>query len=157
MTKWQKGMTSPNTGGRPPGIPDRRSKVARAFEGVGEEIAQVVVDKARGGDMQAANIVLQRLAPPLKARGERVQFSLDASQPMSAQSAAVIQGLADGLLSPDEAQTVLQCLSAHVTLVQADTLEARLAALERAAHAQQRALGAHGGVLYVDHPPGAPQ
>lgn len=123
---------SGNPAGRPRGIVDRRSKVHSAFEGVGEEIAHVVIAKAREGDMQAANIVLQRISPSVKPRGERVQFALDASRPLADQSRALVQAMADGHLSPDEAQTVLQCLAAHAALVQADEVQARLAALERA-------------------------
>lgn len=77
----------------------------KAFEGVGEETAGVVVARARDGDMQAANIVLQRISPIVKPRGERVQFALDASRPLTEQSASILQALANGQLSPDEAQT----------------------------------------------------
>lgn len=153
MTEWQKGMSSPNPLGRPVGIVDKRSRVHKAFEGVGEEIAQVVVEKARGGDMQAANIVLQRISPTLKQRGERVKFALDATQPLARQSAAVVQAVADGDLAPDEAQIVLQCLASHAALVQADEVQARLAALERATGTPR----SMGGVVVVDMAGGSVQ
>jgi len=128
--QWQPGQSG-NPAGRPRGIVDRRSKVHAAFEGVGEEIAQVVVARARAGDMQAANIVLQRISPPLKPRGERVRFTLDAARPLVEQSAAVIQAVADGDLSPDEAQIVLSCISVHCSIQQADEMARRLEDLER--------------------------
>lgn len=144
---FQKG-TSGNPAGRPPGIVDRRSKVATAFEGVGEQIAHVIVAKAMEGDMQAAALVLQRISPPLKRRGERVQFALDATQPLAVQSSAVLQAMADGALSPDEAQIVTAALASHAALVQYDTFEARLQALEAA-----RNKGPRSGVVHFDFDP----
>lgn len=40
------------------------------------EVARVVMNAALEGDMQAANMVLQRLSPPLRARAEKVTFEL---------------------------------------------------------------------------------
>lgn len=129
---------SGNPAGRKPGVVDRRQRIAQFFEGDGIEIAKIVIEAAKKGDMQAAALILNRVAPPTRARAERVTFKLDTTQPLAAQAAAVVQAIADGLLAPDEARAVLSCLSNYASLVQADQLEARLAEVERRAGISER-------------------
>jgi len=42
-------------------------------------VARVVTDDALAGDMQAANILMSRVAPPIKAEADRVEFDHMAS------------------------------------------------------------------------------
>lgn len=139
---------SGNPAGRKPGIIDRRQRIAQAFEVDGAEIAKVVIEAAKKGDMQAATLVLSRLSPPMKPRAERVRFDLDVTQPLAAQAAQVISAVATGQLDSDSAQTILTCLGTYAALVQSDEVQARLAALERAAAVG--ASGARGGVLEME-------
>lgn len=69
--RWVPGMASPNPSGRPKGITDRRQKLQNAFADDAVAIVKVVIGKALDGDMQAANIALARIAPPIKAQAER--------------------------------------------------------------------------------------
>jgi hypothetical protein len=89
---------SGNPAGRKPGIIDKRQRIAQAFEADGAEIAKIVIEAAKKGDMQAATLVLSRLAPPMKPRAERVRFDLDVTQPLAAQAAQVISAVATGQL-----------------------------------------------------------
>lgn len=139
---------SGNPAGRKPGIIDRRQRIAQAFEADGAEIAKVVIEAAKKGDMQAATLVLSRLAPPMKPRAERVRFDLDVTQPLAAQAAQVISAVAAGQLDSDSAQTILTCLGTYAALVQSDEVQARLAALERAAAIGAK--GTRGGVLEME-------
>lgn len=143
---------SGNPAGRKPGVIDRRQRIAQFFEGAGAEIAQIVIDKAKAGDMQAATLVLTRVAPATKPRAERVSFALDTSQPLAAQAATVVQAIADGQLAPEEAQVILSCLNHYSALKSADELEGRLALLEQRAGLQQRIGYAASGVLIDDAP-----
>lgn len=143
---FQKGVSG-NPAGRKPGVIDRRQRIAQFFEGDGVEIAKVVIEAAKKGDMQAATLVLSRVSPPMKPRAERVQFSLDVTQPLASQAAQVIQAVAAGQLDPDSAQTVLACLNVYTQLAQADQIEARLQALEHSTRVRDRALSGHGGVV----------
>lgn len=56
--------------------------------------------------------------------------------------------MATGQLDTDSAQTVLTCLGTYASLVMADDVQARLAALERAAAGSTN--GARGGVLKME-------
>jgi hypothetical protein len=78
---------SGNPAGRPKGLKDKKTRIAEEFERDGSKVARVVIDKAMAGDMTAANLVLQRISPPLKTRAEKVQFSLDAKAPLTEQAA----------------------------------------------------------------------
>lgn len=77
---WRKGMNSPNPQGRPKGIIDKRMKVNQSLLADADDIAKVVIQSALSGDMQAASLVLSRIAPTLKAQTETVQFELDPQQ-----------------------------------------------------------------------------
>lgn len=129
---------SGNPAGRPPGVIDRRLRMSQAFGGEYAAVAQAVIDKAKEGDVAAAALYLSRVEPPLRPKAERVTFKLDTTLPIAQQAAQVLQATADGNLGPDDAQLIFQCLGAYANLVQADLMEARIAALESKAGVQAR-------------------
>jgi hypothetical protein len=79
---WKKGMSSPNPSGRPRGVVDKRTRVTQTLLDDAPAIVRVVIDAALAGDVQAAGLVLSRVAPALKAQAERVQFEFDLSAPV---------------------------------------------------------------------------
>jgi len=121
---------SGNPSGRPKGSKDKKTLVAQEFEKEGSAVAAVVIEKAKGGDMTAANLVLQRISPPLKTRAERVKFELDSKAPLTDQARQVLAAMAMGEIDPDTAQVVINCISAFAGLRQVDELDERLRALE---------------------------
>lgn len=122
---------SGNPAGMKPGTKHARTLMAEAFQANGEAIAHVVIEKALKGDLMAAALVLQRLVPPKRPTSEKTPFALDTRLPLAQQAAQVVQAVADGHLSADDAQTVLGCLSTYAAIVQADEMTRRLEALER--------------------------
>lgn len=128
--KWVPGMKSPNPKGRPKGIVDKRQKLQAAFADEATEIARVVIAKAMGGDMQAANIALARIAPPLRAAAERVQFELDPERPLSEQASQILQAVADGKVDPETGKTLIGCLQAVSSIKATEELEQRIIILE---------------------------
>lgn len=128
--RWEKGMQSPNPKGRPRGIVDKRSRIAKALADDGSAIVNVVVAAALEGDMQACNIVLARIAPTLKPQAERVAFDLDPTAPVAEQIESVLTAVASGTLAPDIGQVIIASLGKLADARAVAELEDRIAALE---------------------------
>jgi hypothetical protein len=123
-------MRSPNPSGRPKGIVDRRQKLQNAFADDAVAIAKVVVERAIEGDMQAANIALARIAPPLKAQAERVQFELDPDRPLAEQAGQILQAVAEGKLDAETGKTLIGCIQSVAQVKAVEELENRILILE---------------------------
>ena len=119
-------------GGRTPGS---RHKVTLAIEalleGQHEALTQKAIDKALEGDGMALRLCLDRLAPARK--DAPISFALPpivtAGDTVTA-SAALLDAVAGGDVTPDEAGRVMALLTAHKALVETGDLEMRIAALE---------------------------
>lgn len=128
--RWTPGMPSPNPRGRPKGIVDRRQKLHIAFADEAVAIAKVVINAALEGDMQAAGIALARLAAPLKAQAERVQFQLDPNLPLADQAKQILAAVADGKVDPETGRTLIGCIHSVAGIRAVEELEGRLILLE---------------------------
>lgn len=112
-----------------------RHKVTRAvealLEGEADALTRKAIEKALEGDGAALRLCLDRIAPPRK--DAPVSFSLPpirtAADTVTA-SAPLLDAVAAGDVTPDEAGRVMALLTAHKSLVEAGDLEARIAALE---------------------------
>jgi hypothetical protein len=129
-TRWTPGMPSPNKAGRPKGIVDRRMKVTKALADDAPAIARVVIDAALEGDMQAASLVLSRVAPPLKAQAERVSFELSNERPLAEQAQQILAAVADGKVDPETGKTLIGCIQSVAGIRAVEELEGRLILLE---------------------------
>lgn len=123
-------MPSPNPAGRPKGIIDKRQKLQAAFADDAVAIAKVVIGKALEGDMQAANIALARISPPIKAQAERVQFELSDDAPLSDQARQILQAVSEGKLDADTARILIGCIPSVAGIRAVEDLEARIITLE---------------------------
>jgi hypothetical protein len=118
--------------GRPAGS---RNKVTVAVESLmgeyGPQVAARVIKCACEGDMAAARLVLERIAPP--RRGRPVHLKLpdigDAAGLMAAQ-AAVLRAVATGKLTPEEAEPLSAMLGAYLKTVETVDIDRRLRDLE---------------------------
>lgn len=129
-TRWVPGIPSPNPKGRPKGIVDKRKKLQAALADDAQAIIAKVVAQALEGDMQAANIVLARIAPPLKAQSERVQFELLPDRPLSDQAHQILLAVSQGRLDAETARTLIGCIQSVAGIRAVEDLEARILILE---------------------------
>jgi len=127
---WVKGGPSPNPSGRPKGILDKRTKVSQALMEDAPAVARVVVDAALGGDMQAASLVLSRIAPVLRGQMDKVSFDFDAAAPIARQVEQVLAAVAKGHVSSDVGKQIIDAVQALSAIRATDELEVRLSALE---------------------------
>ncbi len=97
--------------------------------------------------MQAAKLCLDRIQPPLRNEGPRVQFEYDCTAPLVTQAQQVFTAIAKGECDVDTGKILIDCLSAFAGLREHDELAARITALEQSAHAAATAQGVLGKVM----------
>jgi hypothetical protein len=120
------------SGGRPRGA---RNKVTVAIEGLmgkyGEQVAARMVKRAVDGDVGAARLILDRVAPV--RRGRLVCLKLpeigDAASVMAAQ-AALVSAVATGKLTAEEAERLSSMLGAYLKTVETVDIDRRLRDVE---------------------------
>lgn len=124
---------SGNPAGRPRGSRHKVTLLAeKLMSDDAEAIVKAVVDAAKGGDLTAAKIVLDRIAPA--RRDNPVRFDLPAiNSPADAAkaSAAILAAVAAGELTPSEADQVSKVVDTFVRALEAHEFEKRLQALEK--------------------------
>ena len=101
------------------------------LEGQHEALTQAAITKALDGDGVALRLCLDRLAPP--RRDAPISITLppiaSAADTVTA-SSVLLDAVAVGEVTPDEAGRVMALLTAHRTLIETADLAARVAALE---------------------------
>lgn len=145
--RWTEGQSG-NPRGRPRGSQNRRTQVQQALDDAGSAIAQVVIDAAKGGDLQACALVLARIAPPPRPRGQRVTFELDTRAPLTEQARSVLAAIARGEVDPETGKLIIDSIASLGNLMLTDELAARVEAIE-ALRGHQSSSGSKGGVLCV--------
>jgi hypothetical protein len=130
-----------NTRGRPfqPGNPGKprgaRHKTTLAVEalldGEAEALTRVAIKKAKAGDMIALRLCLDRLAPARKDRHVPFEFPKiqEAADAVKA-SAAIVQAVATGDLTPSEAGELTRVLESYSRILEVADHEERLKRLE---------------------------
>ena len=118
--------------GRPKGVRHRSTLlVEKMMQDDAKGIVQAVVTAAKAGDMVACKIVLDRISPARKGRPLRFELpEARTADDVAAALAAVVGAMADGELTPDEAQMVASVLEIRRKAIETVELENRLAVLE---------------------------
>jgi hypothetical protein len=124
--RFRKGESG-NPAGRPPGV-GKAAQLRASIDQHVPDILAAVVREAKGGDVQAARLLLDRVLPPLKSVD--LPVSLPLPPELAAQGRAVVEALAKAEITPDEAASVMQAIAAQARIVEVDELERRVAALE---------------------------
>jgi len=118
--------------GKPKGARHKTTLLAeKLMQDDAENIVNAVLTAARAGDMTAARIVLDRIAPA--RRDNPVAFPLPKiKRPADAvaASAAILSAVADGRLTPGEALEVSKLIEGIVKTLEVAELEERLNELE---------------------------
>lgn len=127
---WVKGMPSPNPKGRPPGITDKKAKLAQRMLADADGIVGVMVEKAMEGDTSAASLVLSRVLPALRGQNEKVEFAFDASAPITEQIEAVLSAIAGGTVAADVGRQIIDAIGTLSGARAVEELEQRIFALE---------------------------
>ena len=127
-------FTSGNRGG--PGRPEgSRHRAQTALDAIGEagaaEVLEAVLQAAKGGDMRAAAILLDRVWPARKGRAVEVALPpIESAADLVPALAAVVAAMGRGELTPEEARAVCAVLEGQRKAIESAELEARVVALE---------------------------
>jgi hypothetical protein len=123
---------SGNPAGKAKGTRHRVTVLAeQMMEDEASAVVTAVVEAAKAGDMTAARIVLDRVAPARK--GRPVKFTLptfETAVQVVDGLGAIITAVADGTLTPDEAAAVANLIEMKRKAIETVEIERRIAALE---------------------------
>ncbi|RTL81899.1 MAG: hypothetical protein EKK29_17255 [Hyphomicrobiales bacterium] len=130
--RWQPGQSG-NPAGKPRGARHKTTVLAeKLMQDDAEAVVNAVLSAAKTGDMTAARIVLDRLYPA--RRDNPVTFALpkiESAADAAAAMGSILEAVADGSLTPGEAETVAKLIETHIRALECSEFEARLSALER--------------------------
>jgi hypothetical protein len=123
---------SGNPGGRPAGARNRKTLAAAVLlEGEAEALTRKAVELALAGDLSAMRLCLERLLPP--CRGRAIKFALppiESAADIAPAMKAVAAALADGVITPGEAEAIARIVDTFVRAIETSDFERRLNALE---------------------------
>jgi hypothetical protein len=137
--RFQPGQSG-NPAGKPKGARHKTTLLAeKLMQDDAEAVVKAVIASAKGGDMTAARIVLDRIAParrdsPVTIALPKFESAADAAKAM----AAILAAVASGAVTPSEADQVAKIIAAFVNTLEASEFEARLRALEERATANEK-------------------
>ena len=135
---------SGNPGGRPHGA---RSRLTQALDLLVEPDATAVlaatVERAKGGDVAAARLIMRRAWPVPKGRPVEgvvlppIKTMADAVSAMS----AIAEAISAGAISSDEARDLTEVLDTFRKIQELTDIESRITSLEKAARREQSTQG----------------
>lgn len=125
---WKPGQSG-NPKGKSPGSGHLQRLRASLQEHVPEIIDQLV-QAAKGGDIQAARILLDRVFPPMKATEQAVELDLPEGGTLTAKAESLLTAASHGLLAPSQAAQLITAIGAVAKICEIDELVTRITALE---------------------------
>lgn len=127
-TRFKPGQSG-NPNGRTPGHGDV-AKLRQSLSTHIPEIIDQVVSAARGGDLQAARLILERIIPTVKPVELPVTIQLPTGGSLTDQGRAVIEAVSDGELSPANGAQLVTAIGTLARVTEIDELSARITKLE---------------------------
>jgi len=131
-TRSKQGQWLPGSSGNPAGRPAGSGHVARLRAELAQELPAILeslIKQAKGGDVAAIRLIIERLIPPLKSIDLPVSLELPAGG-LSDQGRAIIASAACGELSPADASQLLGAIGQLARIQEFDALVERVEKLE---------------------------
>ncbi len=128
--RWKAGESG-NPKGKTPGSGQLQRLRATIADDVPEILAGLVL-AAKGGDVQAARLILERVLPPVKAIEQVVELALPDGGTLTAQGRAVLSAVALGDLAPGQGAQLLAAIGSLARVTEIDELTQRIDKLEAA-------------------------
>lgn len=125
---WKTGQSG-NPAGRPPGQSDI-TKLREMLMPHAPELLETVFKAAKGGDMVAARLILERILPAVKPSELSFELTL-AGKSLADRGKSVLGAVSAGKLSPSQGSQLITAIGALARVVEIDELERRLSELEK--------------------------
>lgn len=124
---FKKGQSG-NPKGRPPGT-TLAGKLRAAVGAEWDAIIGALIEKAKEGDTQAAQLLLTRVAPAVKPVQEPIKVDVT-GETLTEKAASILDAATTGKLSPSDAKMLLDGLGAVVKIQEFDEIVKRIEKLE---------------------------
>ena len=124
---------APGQSGNPKGRPKGAGQIGKLREGIAEHVPEIIeqlVEQAKGGDVGAARLLLERAIPAIKPVEAVAPVDVPADGSLTDKGAAVLSAVAAGSLAPGQGAALLAALGTLAKLIETDDLAKRIAALE---------------------------
>ncbi|HDR9095088.1 DUF5681 domain-containing protein [Burkholderia vietnamiensis] len=128
MTQFRKGQSG-NPAGKPKGTRDKRTALRELLQPHAADLVAKAVELAKAGDTTALRICIDRCIPAIKAKDQPISLSGLSGSPAE-MGKTVLQAMATGDITPNEAAAVMQVVTAQMRIVEVDDLLKRIEALE---------------------------
>jgi hypothetical protein len=131
---WRKGES-----GNPAGRKVGTGEIGRLRAAIGERVPEIVaamLDKALGGDVGAARLLLERAVAPLKGIEQAVTLTLPNDGTLTAKASAVLSAACTGDLAPGQAAQLIAALGQLAKISEVDELAVRIEKLEEKQNAK---------------------
>lgn len=124
---WKPGQSG-NPAGKPPGSGELQRLRAAIAQDV-PAILDSLKEAAKGGDVQAARLLLERVLPPVKATEQGQPLAMPDGS-LTDKGRAVLEAVATGELAPGQGAQLLTAIGTLARVAEVDELEARITKLE---------------------------
>lgn len=123
---------SGNPEGRPAGARNRKTLAAAILlEGEAEALTRKAVELALAGDPTAMRLCVERILPPCRERAIKFALpSIESAADIAPAMKAVTAALADGIITPGEAEAIARIVDTFVRAIETSDFERRLQAVE---------------------------
>jgi hypothetical protein len=128
---FRKGQSG-NPKGKPKGARHKSTILAeKLMEDEAEAVVRAIIAKAKDGDMTAARIVVERIAPVRKGRPINLTLpKIETADDLAAAMAAIVGAMAEGKITPEEATSVAGVLEVRRRAIETMEFERRLNEIE---------------------------
>lgn len=125
--QWKPGQSG-NPNGRPAALSTRLRK---RLEDDADAVADVVLDAAKGGDLVAARLVLERCCPALRPVSQPVAVDLQPTENLAETARAVLGACTSGQLDVESGCRLLSALGDVARVIEVEQLAGELAELRK--------------------------
>ena len=126
------GTFAPGNPGRPRGARHKTTlAIEELLDGEAEALTRKAIELAKGGDMAALRLCLERIAPARKDAPVRFHLpAINSAREAAEAASAVLAAVSEGEITPVEGAAVMALLEQYRRALEASDFEARISALE---------------------------